>query len=178
MPASSSPQAPGFCTAQPGSPLPFKLSKAATRPAHRPRPPAHPPTHLEVVAAHDDAHNVLSNVVHIPLDCGHDDDPRVVVPLLPVQPLLLLDEGHQVPHRALHHPRRLDDLRGGGEQEGGRGGEGRESAAEGYDERPHAGQSRGAGRQAGNRQGRHSSAQRRTAAHSSAQQRTAAHRAS
>ena len=57
---------------------------------------------LEVIALEHDAHDVLADVVHVPLHGGeHDPSCRLA---LPAQPLLGFDEGDQVGHRLLHHP--------------------------------------------------------------------------
>ena len=66
--------------------------------------------HLEVVAAEHDAHDVLADVVHVALDRGGDDlagGPR----RRPARALFLLDEGHEVGDRLLHHAGALDHLR-------------------------------------------------------------------
>jgi len=54
--------------------------------------------------------DVLSDVVHVPLDGGHDHHACVAGGAPAVQPLLLLDVGDEVGHSLLHHPRRLDYL--------------------------------------------------------------------
>ena len=65
---------------------------------------------LEVVAAQDDAHDVLADVVDIALDRGGDDLARGLGHP-PARPFLLLDEGHEMGDRLLHHAGALDHLR-------------------------------------------------------------------
>ena len=64
--------------------------------------------HLVVVAAQDDADDVLADVVHVALDRGHDD---LRLGLGPARPLLRLEKRRQVGDRLLHHPGALDHLR-------------------------------------------------------------------
>jgi len=61
--------------------------------------------HLEVVAAQHNTNNVLANVMHIPLDCCHDDDSCVILRRVTTPQLLLFDEWQQMSHSLLHHPR-------------------------------------------------------------------------
>src|SRR5256885_1690506 len=63
---------------------------------------------LEVVTLQHHADDVLADVVHVALDRGHDD---AAVGALRSRVLALLDERHQVRHRALHDARALDHLR-------------------------------------------------------------------
>src|SRR2546427_9897681 len=65
--------------------------------------------HLVVVATQDDAHDVLADVVHVPLHRGHQD---FALRLAAAGGLLLrLHEWLQVGHGLLHHAGALDDLR-------------------------------------------------------------------
>src|SRR2546422_11029046 len=65
--------------------------------------------HLVVVAAEDDAHDVLADVVHVPLHRSHQD---FALRLAAAGGLLLrLHEWLQVGHGLLHHAGALDDLR-------------------------------------------------------------------
>src|SRR5207248_9765927 len=63
---------------------------------------------LEVVTLKHYADDVLADVVDVALHRGHDDAP---VGAARSAVLALLDEGHEVRHRALHHARALHDLR-------------------------------------------------------------------
>ncbi len=65
--------------------------------------------HLEVVAGQDHPDDVLADVVHVALDRGHDDLAVGGGRIAGAQ-LFGLDEGQQVGHRLLHHPRGLDHL--------------------------------------------------------------------
>ena len=62
-----------------------------------------------VVAAQDDANDVLADVVDVALDRGHDD-PALRLGRAAARPLLGLDERDEVGDRRLHHPGALDDL--------------------------------------------------------------------
>ena len=69
---------------------------------------------LVVVALQDDPDDVLADVVHVALDCRHDDRAvgvrfRVVGAAARREPLGL-DEGDEIADGFLHHPSRLDDL--------------------------------------------------------------------
>src|SRR6185437_2195633 len=64
---------------------------------------------LEVVALQHDPDDVLADVVHVALDCRHDD--AAVGPPGAGASLALLDVGDEIRYRALHDPRALDDLR-------------------------------------------------------------------
>mmetsp|Transcript_12667 Transcript_12667/g.22986 ORF Transcript_12667/g.22986 Transcript_12667/m.22986 type:complete len:226 (-) Transcript_12667:2230-2907(-) len=64
---------------------------------------------LEVVAREDNAHDVLSNVVHVALDGGQQDGSGASA-CVSRGLLLFLHEGDEVRYSLLHHTRRLDDL--------------------------------------------------------------------
>ena len=66
--------------------------------------------HLEVVAAQHHTHDVLADVVHIALHRG-GDDLAGGFGRPPARALLLLDEGHEMGDRLLHHAGALDHLR-------------------------------------------------------------------
>ena len=66
--------------------------------------------HLVVVAAEDDADDVLADVVHVALD-GRQDDRALRAPVAPRPFLLLLHVRLEVGDGALHRPRALDHLR-------------------------------------------------------------------
>ena len=66
--------------------------------------------YLEVIATQHNTHNVFANVMHVPLNSGHDDNACIVFACLAALLLLFLNEGQQVCNSLLHHSSRLDDL--------------------------------------------------------------------
>ena len=67
-------------------------------------------TDLEVIAAKHHPNDVFANVMHVALDCSHDDHACIVLRGVAAPEFLLFYVGQQVPNSFLHHPCRLDDL--------------------------------------------------------------------
>ena len=63
---------------------------------------------LVIVALQDNANNILTDIVHVALDGGHDD---AACGLISLATTFGLHERHQVGDSLFHHPRRLDHLR-------------------------------------------------------------------